>query len=86
MRLIAPLLLLATAAFAAPRSLSDGKTFDGWEGDTAGTWRIVDGAGDSYTIVAMGVKFDLSSLTVAAGKAFSIVFDNQDTHEGATPM
>ena len=29
---------------------------------------------------------DLSSLTVAAGKAFSIVFDNQDTHEGATPM
>jgi len=35
-------------------------------------------AGDSYTIVAMGVKFDLSALTVAAGKAFSIVFDNQD--------
>jgi plastocyanin len=35
-------------------------------------------AGDSYTIVAMGVKFDLASLTVAAGKAFSIVFDNQD--------
>ena len=35
-------------------------------------------AGDSYTIVAMGVKFDLASLTVAAGKAFTIVFDNQD--------
>lgn len=24
--------------------LADGKTFDGWEGDTAGTWSIVDGA------------------------------------------
>ena len=36
-------------------------------------------AGDSYTIVAMGVKYDLSALTVAAGKAFSIVFDNQDS-------
>jgi len=34
--------------------------------------------GSSYTIVAMGVKYDLSSLTVAAGKAFSIVFNNQD--------
>jgi plastocyanin len=34
--------------------------------------------GSSYTIVAMGVKYDLSALTVAAGKAFSIVFDNQD--------
>lgn len=34
--------------------------------------------GKSYTIVAMGVKYDLSTLAVAAGKAFSIVFDNQD--------
>ncbi len=34
--------------------------------------------GSSYTIVAMGVKYDLSALAVAAGKAFSIVFDNQD--------
>lgn len=45
-----PLLLLfsisafATLAHAAPMPLSDGKTFDGWEGDTAGTWRIVEGA------------------------------------------
>lgn len=31
-------------AHAAPVSLFDGKTFDGWEGDTAKTWRIADGA------------------------------------------
>ena len=42
-------LLLALAAFtaildAAPIPLFDGKTFDGWEGDTAKTWRIADGA------------------------------------------
>ena len=46
-----PALLLALAAFpvfcavanAAPVSIFDGKTFDGWEGDTAKTWRIEDG-------------------------------------------
>jgi hypothetical protein len=31
-------------AHAAPVPLFDGKTFDGWEGDTAKTWRIADGA------------------------------------------
>ena len=31
-------------AHAAPVSIFDGKTFDGWEGDTAKTWRIEDGA------------------------------------------
>lgn len=41
--------LLATLTFsllahAAPVPLSDGKTFDGWEGETAKTWRIEDGA------------------------------------------
>jgi plastocyanin len=49
------------------------------------------GAGGSYTIVAMGVKFDLTTLTVDAGKSFQIVFDNQDAgiphnvaiHEGS---
>ena len=35
---------LATLAHAAPVPLADGKTFDGWEGDTTGTWRIIDGA------------------------------------------
>ena len=29
---------------AAPVSLFDGRTFSGWEGDTAKTWRIDDGA------------------------------------------
>ena len=29
---------------AAPTPLADGKTFAGWEGDTARTWRIQDGA------------------------------------------
>ena len=31
-------------AHAAPVVLSDGKTFDGWEGETSKTWRIEDGA------------------------------------------
>lgn len=37
-------LALATLAYAEPITLFDGKSFDGWEGDTAKTWRIVDGA------------------------------------------
>src|SRR2546425_11596454 len=35
---------LLAAACAAPVPLFDGKTFNGWEGDTAKTWRIEDGA------------------------------------------
>lgn len=38
--------LIATSALslaADPIKLFDGKTFDGWEGDTATTWRIEDG-------------------------------------------
>lgn len=31
-------------ALAEPVPLFDGKTFEGWKGDTARTWRIVDGA------------------------------------------
>jgi hypothetical protein len=34
---------LLTAAHAAPVVLFDGKTFDGWEGETAKTWRVQDG-------------------------------------------
>lgn len=40
-------LLLASAlqtSAAEPIQLFDGKTFEGWEGDTTGTWRIEDGA------------------------------------------
>jgi hypothetical protein len=36
--------LLSSALFAAePTALFDGKTFKGWEGDTATTWRIENG-------------------------------------------
>ena len=47
MKPLAFLLSLATFtsfAAAAPVPLFDGKTFEGWEGDTAKTWRIVEGA------------------------------------------
>lgn len=48
MRLTLPVLLLAftttaTLVAAEPVPLFDGKTFAGWEGDTAKTWRIEDG-------------------------------------------
>jgi hypothetical protein len=32
-----------SAESSGPRSLFDGKTFKGWEGDTVNTWRIIDG-------------------------------------------
>jgi hypothetical protein len=40
------LLCIASATFAcaAPVSLFDGRTFEGWEGDTTKTWRIENGA------------------------------------------
>jgi hypothetical protein len=39
-----PLLLaLLSAAQAAPVALFDGQTFEGWEGETAQTWRIENG-------------------------------------------
>lgn len=48
MRAIAPALsaaltLVGAAALADPKPLFDGKTFTGWEGDTAKTWRIENG-------------------------------------------
>ena len=43
--LLAATFLLPVLVHAAPpERLFDGKTFAGWEGDTAKTWRIVDGA------------------------------------------
>lgn len=35
--------LLTLSAHAAPVSLFNGKTFEGWEGDTEKTWRIEEG-------------------------------------------
>lgn len=37
-------LIAALSARAEEKSLFDGKTFEGWEGDTEKTWRIEDGA------------------------------------------
>lgn len=46
--ILAVLSLSTSLSFAAEKtkqaSIFDGKTFNGWEGDTAKTWRIVDGA------------------------------------------
>ena len=44
--LLLPLCILALAAnaLAAPAPLFDGKSLEGWEGDTEKTWRIQDGA------------------------------------------
>src|SRR5262245_12273503 len=38
------LLVVVPARAAEPKSLFDGKTFAGWEGDTKATWHIEDGA------------------------------------------
>ncbi len=36
-------LVISHSAFAEHKPLFDGKTFNGWEGDTSKTWRIEDG-------------------------------------------
>jgi hypothetical protein len=43
MKIPALFLALTALASAAPAPIFDGKSFDGWEGDTAKTWRIVEG-------------------------------------------
>lgn len=43
-RAIVLFLIVIPARAAEPKSLFDGKTFAGWEGDTKATWRIEDGA------------------------------------------
>jgi hypothetical protein len=42
-RLLLSLLVLSTIAYADPVPLFDGKTLEGWEGDTQ-VWRVEDGA------------------------------------------
>jgi hypothetical protein len=44
MKLLPFFLLAALPLHAEPVALSDGQSFAGWEGDTAKTWRLVDGA------------------------------------------
>ena len=41
-----------SSPISRPVSLADGKTFAGWEGDTAKTWRIVDGAFVGGSLIA----------------------------------
>ncbi|RYD60952.1 MAG: DUF1080 domain-containing protein [Verrucomicrobiaceae bacterium] len=45
-RILIPLLCASSTLLchAAPISLFDGKSFEGWDGDTQKTWRIQDGA------------------------------------------
>ena len=43
LRLLLLSLISSTAALAAPAPLWDGKSFDGWEGETNKVWRIRDG-------------------------------------------
>ena len=40
----AVLCFASTTVFAAPVQISDGKTFQGWAGDTNNTWRLEEGA------------------------------------------
>ena len=42
--LLTAILVLLPGASAAPVPLFDGKTLEGWDGDTAKTWRVRDGA------------------------------------------
>lgn len=42
--LMSCLLTMGFYTLTTPRSLFDGRTFKGWEGDTARTWQIRDGA------------------------------------------
>ena len=44
MKFLPALLCLTAFVHAEPVPLFDGKTFEGWEGDTVKTWRIADGA------------------------------------------
>jgi hypothetical protein len=54
-----PLLICALEAGASATSLFDGRTFEGWEGDTNKTWRIEDGAivGGSTTVTVPRNEF-----------------------------
>ncbi len=53
------LIALSAPLVAEERALFDGKTFDGWEGDTEKTWRIEDGAivGGSFDTVVAPMNF-----------------------------
>lgn len=60
-------LLLLTSAASAQTSLSDGKTFAGWEGDTTTQWRIEDGAFTSGSLEKKQIRNDYLTTTKEFG-------------------
>ena len=54
---------LAPSSVAGPQSIFDGKTFAGWEGDTAKTWRIEDGALVAGTLAQMAPRNEFLATT-----------------------
>lgn len=52
-----------TPAAAGPKSIFDGKTFGGWEGDTQKTWRIEDGCITAGTHAAMAPRNEFLATT-----------------------
>ena len=57
------LLLAVTRLSAAPVPLFDGKTFTGWEGDTADIWRIEDGGLGAGSLERRLAKSDFLATT-----------------------
>jgi hypothetical protein len=53
----------ASAMAAAPVSIFDGKTFQGWDGDTAKIWRIEDGALVAGSLTAMVARNEFLATT-----------------------
>ncbi|NBV79719.1 MAG: DUF1080 domain-containing protein, partial [Verrucomicrobia bacterium] len=58
-------LLVALRLFAAPEALFDGRTFTGWEGDTAKVWRVADGALEAGSLARNQEKNDFLATTRA---------------------
>ena len=56
-------LLVALRLFAAPEALFDGRTFTGWEGDTAKVWRVADGALEAGSLARNQEKNDFLATT-----------------------
>lgn len=57
------LLTAGTALAALPVSLFNGKSFEGWDGDTAKTWRIEDGKIVAGSLTAMAPRNEFLATT-----------------------
>ncbi len=86
---LAPLLALALIGFSAlaadPRPLFDGKTFEGWEGDTAKTWRIENGEIVGGTLTAKQPRNEFLSTKESFGN-FELVLEFKLTGDPKTGM